>query len=166
MAKGNHPLDRFVSDIPPGTVNWIGLRPIRREPLQSVESTRAVAGYGLEGDHRMKKKPDSSRQVTLISREFIDQIEHFTGHKNIEPGTLRRNILVSDINLNALQRQRFRVGDALLEATELCDPCARMDEALGEGTVAAMIGHGGLCAKIIESGDIAVGDKVQIVPAT
>jgi MOSC domain-containing protein YiiM len=27
-----------------------------------------------------------------------------------------------------------------------------------------MIGHGGLCAKIIESGDIALGDAITVLP--
>jgi len=31
--------------------------------------------------------------------------------------------------------------------------------------VAAMLGHGGLCAKIIESGDIAIGDEISVLPA-
>ena len=28
-----------------------------------------------------------------------------------------------------------------------------------------MIVHGGLCAKIIESGDIAIGDAVSVLPS-
>jgi MOSC domain-containing protein YiiM len=38
-----------------------------------------------------------------------------------------------------------------------------MEENLGKGGVAAMIGHGGLCAKIIESGDIALGDAITVL---
>ncbi len=43
-----------------------------------------VAGLGLEGDHRSDKTPGSGRQVTLISREFIDQIAHFTGKASVD----------------------------------------------------------------------------------
>lgn len=163
MTRRN-PMDRYTRTLPPGKVEWIGVRPKRREHLMSVDQANAVATQGLEGDHRMKKTPGSGRQVTLISREFIEQIEHFTGHKDIDPADLRRNIVVSGINLNALRRQRFRVGGALLEASELCHPCARMEEVLGPGGVAAMYGHGGLCARIIESGPIAVGDSIAIQP--
>ena len=163
MTKRTNPLDRYARDIAPGTVRWIGLRPLRREPLISVESAEAVAELGLEGDHRMKKTPGSGRQVTLISREFIGQIEQHTGLKDIEPAILRRNIVVEGLNLNALRRQRFRVGNALLEATQLCHPCARMEQALGPGGVAAMLGYGGLCARIIEGGLIRVGDAVSVV---
>lgn len=163
MTKRTNPLDRYARDIAPGTVRWIGLRPLRREPLISVESVEAVAELGLEGDHRMKKTPGSGRQVTLISREFIGQIKQHTGLKDIEPAILRRNIVVEGLNLNALRRQRFRVGNALLEATQLCHPCARMEQALGPGGVAAMLGYGGLCARIIEGGLISVGDAVSMV---
>jgi len=161
--KRPNPLDRYAADLPEGRVQWIGVRPARKADLNSVNGVEAVAGLGLKGDHRMTKTPGSGRQVTLISQEFIEQIEHFTGHASIAPGTLRRNIVVTGINLNALRRQRFYVGDALLEATQLCHPCARMEAALGKGGVAAMIGHGGLCARILEGGDIRVGDGVRVV---
>ena len=73
--------------------------------------------------------------------------------------------MVKGVNLNALRRQRFRIGSAVFEATLLCHPCVRMEENLGKGGVAAMLGHGGLCAKIIESGDIASGDEISVLPA-
>lgn len=163
MNKRRNPLDRYAKNLAPGRVEWIGLRPRRREPLRAVSETVALAELGLEGDHRTGKTPGSGRQVTLISREFIAQIEQFTGLEGIDPATLRRNIVVSGINLNALRRQRFRVGDALFEATQLCHPCARMEEALGAGGVAAMLGHGGLCAKIIEGGAVRLGDAITAV---
>ncbi len=163
MAKRPSPLDRLIRHQPAGTVSWIGVRPKRHEPLVSVESVQAVATQGLEGDHRMDKTPGSGRQVTVISREFIRQIEQHTGLSDISPATLRRNIVVEGVNLNALRHQRFRVGGALFQATELCDPCTRMEEALGVGGFAAMLGYGGLCAKILESGAINVGDSIQAV---
>ena len=163
MTKRVNPLDRYAADITPGELTWIGVRPRRREPLQSIESTKAVATLGLEGDHRMGKTPGSGRQVTIISEEFIAQIEHHLSLTDIDPGALRRNLVVKGLNLNALRRQRFRIGGALFEATQLCHPCARMEENLGKGGVAAMLGYGGLCAKILESGDIAIGDSISVV---
>ena len=74
MIKRRNPLDRYAKDLAPGTVRWIGVRPLRREPLQAVSEAEACAGLGLEGDHRMGKTPGSGRQVTLISEEFIAQI--------------------------------------------------------------------------------------------
>ena len=163
MTKRPNPLASYALDITPAVLTWIGVRPKRREPLQSVASTKAVATLGLEGDHRMGKTPGSGRQVSIISEEFIAQAAHFLGRDAIDPALLRRNLVVKGVNLNALRRQRFTIGGAVFEATQLCHPCARMEENLGKGGVAAMLGHGGLCAKIIESGDIALGDAITVL---
>jgi MOSC domain-containing protein YiiM len=165
MSKRPNPLDRFARDLPPGTLEWIGVRPARREDLVVLDSVEAIADAGLAGDHRTAKKRGSGRQVTLISREFIDQIAHFSGHGNIDPALLRRNLVVSGINLNALRHQQFRIGPVLLEAGAWCHPCLRMEEALGKGGIAAMLGHGGLCCKILQGGLIRVGDAVSVAAA-
>ena len=164
MTKRASPLDRFARDLAPGTLSWIGVRSERRGEVISVEQVHTIGDHGLSGDHRMQKTPGSARQVTLISEEFISQIEHFSGHKVIDPGLLRRNLVVRGINLNALRHQRFQIGAALFEATALCHPCSRMETALGRGGVAAMLGHGGLCARILKSGEITVGDAVEVRP--
>lgn len=154
---------RYVKALPPGELSWIGVRPERKQPMNSVSSTTAVQDLGLKGDHRMGKTPGSGRQVTIISEEFIEQIGHFLGGKEVNPFQLRRNLVVKNINLNALRHQTFQIGEAVFQATALCHPCSRMEAALGKGGIAAMLGHGGLCCKVIESGDICVGDKVTLL---
>ncbi len=163
MTKRPNPIDRYARHLPPGRLEWIGLRPGRRQEIQVVSSALAVADRGLVGDHRTDKTPGSARQVTLISTEFIEQIAHFTSCKLIEPSLLRRNLVVSGINLNALRHQRFGIGDALFEARALCHPCSRMEEALGPGGVAAMLGHGGLCLSILRGGKLHLGDAVSVM---
>ena len=155
---------RFVKDLPAGELQWIGLRPARKEPMQIAQSVMALETLGLEGDHRCDKTPGSARQMTIISQEYIDLIAHFTQREMIDPAILRRNLVVSGINLTALRHQQFSIGEAIFEATALCHPCSRMEKALGKGTIAAMLGHGGLCAKILRSGEISVGDKVKAIP--
>lgn len=76
---------------------------------------------------------------------------------------LRRNLVVTGINLTALRYQQFSIGDALFEANALCHPCRRMEQELGKGAVAAMLGHGGLCCKVLKSGQIRTGDRVKAV---
>lgn len=154
-------LSRYLKDLPDGQLQWIGLRPGHKQEMLSVESAQAIARLGLEGDHRCLKTPDSGRQVTIISTEFINIIETYTGLPHIDPSLLRRNMVVSGINLNALRHQQFKIGSALFEATALCHPCARMDQALGHGGAAAMFGYGGLCAKVLESGEVRLGDLLQ-----
>ena len=162
MKKSKNPLDRFARDLPEGRLEWIGLRRARRQDVDVVESAVAIAERGLEGDHRSDKTPGSGRQVTLISREFIGQTAHFLCREHIDPALLRRNLVISGINLHALRYQRFEIGEALLEAGALCHPCSRMESALGRGGVAAMIGHGGLCCRILRGGRLRVGDSVRV----
>ena len=39
-----------------------------------------------------------------------------------------------------------------------------MEEALGDGGYAAMRGHGGILARVLEGAPITVGDEVRIAP--
>lgn len=158
-------LDKLCANITPGKLEWIGLRSERRGEVVVVDSTEAVVDLGLAGDHRMKKTPGSARQVTLISSEYIQQICQHTGHSSIDPRLLRRNLVISGMNMNLLRYQRLQIGEVILETNALCHPCSRMDEALGMGGAAAMFGYGGLCAKIIQGGRLSVGDAVIRLPA-
>ena len=162
MTQRPNPLNAYLGHLGTATIEWIGVRPRRREPLMAVTEAEAVADLGLRGDHRMTKTPGSGRQVTFISREFVTQIEQHLGKSDLDPAVLRRNIVVSGINLNALRRQQFWFGGALFEATQLCHPCARMEAELGPGGVVAMMGYGGLCAKVLQTGQIAIGDSLRL----
>ena len=162
MTQRPNPLNAYLGHLGAATIEWIGVRPRRREPLVAVTDAEAVADLGLRGDHRMTKTPGSGRQVTFISREFVSQIEQHLAKSDLDPAVLRRNIVVSGINLNALRRQRFWLGEALFEATQLCHPCARMEAELGPGGVVAMMGYGGLCAKVLQTGQIVIGDSLRL----
>lgn len=144
-----------------GTVEWIGIRPEKRAELKSLDSVEAVAGQGLEGDHYKSKA--GKRQVTLIQGEHLTAAASMLGKESVDPGLIRRNIVVKGLNLLALKGTRFRVGQALLEYSGECHPCSRMEENLGEGGYNAMRGHGGITARIIEGGRIDRNAKVVFV---
>ncbi len=154
---------RYLEDLPQGQLQWIGLRPERKQPMQIVDSVEAIVGFGLRGDRRCRGSEGSSRQVTIISQEYIDIIARLLKMEFIDPSLLRRNLVVSGINLTALRHQRFFIGNVVLEATAQCHPCRRMEQVLGKNGVAAMLGHGGLCAKIISGGEIFLGDSVKYI---
>ncbi len=142
-----------------GKVTHISIRPERKAPVQSCESVEAIAGQGLKGDHYGSK--NGKRQVTLIQCEHLDAVASMLGKVHLEPGITRRNIIVKGINLLALKDRRFQVGEAILEYTGLCHPCSNMEEQLGQGGYNAMVGHGGITARIIESGEIKLGDAIS-----
>jgi len=146
-----------------GSVQWIGLRPRRDAAMREVDEVEAVAGAGLTGDRYAGGS--GKRGVTLIQAEHLPVIAALAGHACIAPATLRRNLVVSGIPLLALKGLRFRVGDVLLEGTDPCDPCSRMEAALGPGGYNAMRGMGGLCARILEGGTLRLGDGVHRVDA-
>lgn len=179
----------------PGRVEWIGLRPARREPLLSVPDVETHPLVGLIGDHGRQAPPrltalsgapgevatpsrtsaipggPGRRQVTLIQAEHLPVIAALAGLEGVTPEMLRRNILVSGLPLLALKDARFQIGRpdrgwVILEGTGECHPCSRMEENLGEGGYNAVRGHGGLTARVIQGGLIHVGDQLRPLEST
>ena len=147
-----------------GRLEAILLRSKRRGEVNSVSQAEALVGRGLAGDHRAEREavtPVSRRQVTLIQAEHIPVIAALIS-RDLDPKLLRRNLVVSGINLHALKGRQICVGKVLLDITGACHPCTRMDEALGEGGLSVMRGHGGLTAKVLEGGNMRVGDGVCV----
>lgn len=152
-------LGKLMATLPrTGRVVWIGLRPRRDVPMDEVDEAVAVAGVGLVGDRYTAGS--GNRGITLIQAEHLPVIAALSGHDEVKPAILRRNIVVARLPLVALKGRRFRIGEVLLEGTESCDPCSRMEAALGDGGYNAMRGHGGLCARILEGGTTHRGDTV------
>ena len=147
----------------PGKLVWIGVRSGHRQQVLSVETVTADTEQGLIGDRYQGRS--GKRQVTLIQWEHIKVLEAFTD-LTITPEMLRRNLVVEGINLLALQKQKFRIGDTVLQATGLCHPCSRMEQVLGEGGYNAMRGHGGLTARVVTSGVMRLGDVIIVLPET
>jgi MOSC domain-containing protein YiiM len=144
----------------PGRLEWIGVRPRHRAPLLAVAEARLEAGRGIAGDRAFDLGTDK-RQVTLVQFEHLAAVAALAGLASVAPEQLRRNLLVSGINLQALKGKCFRIGEALLEGTGDCHPCSRMEENLGRGGYQAMRGHGGITARVLEGGMIRLGDPVR-----
>lgn len=138
-----------------GRVEWIGLRSERLAKIEVVPAAR-IELSGLVGDHSRAGK----RAVTLMQAEHLDVIARLVGLPTVTPETLRRNIVVSRINLLALKNTPIRIGSAILKIEGPCPPCSRMEKSLGHGGYNAMRGHGGWYASVIEAGDINLGSDV------
>lgn len=152
----------MIEQIPQvGIVRWIGLRPAPREAMVAVQAAQANIETGLIGD-RFAGKPGAKRQVTLMQHEHLAAVASMLHREAIDPRLLRRNIVVSGVNLLAFRDREFRIGAAILRATGPCSPCGRMEENLGPGGYHAMRGHGGVTATVVADGDIAIGDEVLL----
>ncbi|NOD64216.1 MULTISPECIES: MOSC domain-containing protein [unclassified Ruegeria] len=142
----------------PGRVEWIGLRSERRSEMTIADEV-LIATDGLDGDRGRAGK----RAVTLIQQEHLAAIGSYLGQGPLAPDILRRNLVVSGINLAALKGREVQVGEAILRFTVICAPCSRMEEALGQGGYSAVRGHGGWCAEVLRPGRVKLGDAVQPV---
>src|ERR687887_202102 len=117
------------------------------------ERRHAIAGQGLEGCAHANPP---RREVLFVSREHLDSV-------GVEPGAIRENLTVEGTDVQRWPiGQRVRVGGATFEITMVCDPCHRMDE-LRDGLRARLQGKRGMLARVVESGEIAVGDEITLV---
>ena len=150
-----------------GRLEWIGLRRVRREAPDSVLEAEVITDRHLDGDHA-SPRPGGKRQVTLIQHEHLASVAGFLGlAEPVAPGRLRRNLVVSGLNLLALKGRQIQLGEeVILDITGECHPCSRMEEELGPGGYNAMRGHGGLTAHIAQGGRLRVGDVVRVLPGT
>lgn len=156
-----------------GKLESIYLRPARGVASASPQQAKAAAKLGLLGDRthsaavlKAASPLGSKRQITLIQAEHIAVISALIG-KPVDAAKLRRNLVVSGINLLATkslfkdQTMQLTIGDVVLEITGPCEPCSKMELTLGHGGYNAMRGHGGVTARIIKGGELKVGDVVD-----
>ena len=161
------PLHELLAAVPQqGCVRWIGVRPASRAEMIELEAVEARREAGLTGDHS-RPGPRNARQVTLIQWEHLAVISALMGRPAEQPISapkLRRNIAISGINLFSLKGRRFHLGQAILETTGWCQPCAKLEERLGLGTFQAMRGHGGITARVLQGGIIRLNDALRVEP--
>ncbi len=117
------------------------------------ERRQAIPGQGLEGcAHANPPK----REVLFVSKEHLDSI-------GVDPGAIRENLTVEGDDVQQWPiGQHVRVGEAVFEITMVCDPCQRMDD-LRQGLRAELDDKRGMLARIVEGGEVAVGDDVELL---
>jgi len=150
-----------------GRLEAIIVRGASRADASRIDVTTAIAGVGLADDRlgKVGAAELSTRQVTLIQSEHLPVIAQLARVTEVNPVALRRNLVISGVNLSSLKNMCLRVGEALLEIVGPCQPCSRMEAAIGRGGYAAMRGHGGWTARVLEGGALRVGDPVRVEAA-
>ena len=122
--------------------------------MDGHERVQAIADHGLEGCAHAR--PGGKRQVLFASTDHLEAV-------GVEPGRIRENFTVAGTDVQAWPvGQRVRVGRAVFEVTMVCDPCERMD-AIRQGLRAELDGRRGMLARVVEQGEVAVGDAVELI---
>jgi MOSC domain-containing protein YiiM len=163
-------LQTFAGD---GVLDGIYLRLARGMPAVEVSSALAVTDRGLAGDRaaaRASRLPGGSkRQVTLIQAEHLPMLSAWMNREALDPGVLRRNLVVRGLNLLSARsplrdmRLFLRIGAGVrLELTGPCDPCSKIERDLGAGAYNALRGHGGVTARVVSGGELKLGDRVWV----
>jgi len=123
-----------------------------RAPLVPVDTVRAEPDQGLMGDRRRRRH----RAVLLMEQETLDRF-------GLVPGAVREQVTVRGIVLADLPPlARVRIGTALLEAGEMCEPCQRIEE-LKPGLRRELEGRRGRFFRVVGAGTFAVGDAITLL---
>ncbi len=134
-----------------------GMAP-NNHPLVEVKEVECVSGRGLRGDRFFDYQEDYKGQVTFFSMEVFEKLcAHFSINDK-SAGVLRRNIIVSGVDLLSLIGKNFEIQGVKLHGTQHCAPCNWMNVAFAPGAQEFLTENAGLRAKILSDGKITVGD--------
>lgn len=148
-----------------GILRGIYIASRRREALISLESVRAVPALGLEGDRyffqrgSLSRWPRPERAVTLIEHETLHAL--LAEGIDLTCGRSRRNLVIEGLRLNDLRGHEFAIGEVLLRATALCQPCAYLERLTASGVLESLRGRGGIRCEILREGILRIGDLVS-----
>jgi len=140
-------------------------------PMQARSEAHAVPGRGLAGDRyfadngRFSAEPVPGREITeltLIESEVVEYLSLEWG-LDVDEADSRRNVVTRGVSLNDLVGVEFDVGDARLHGASLCEPCISLVKSPEHRHLLRALAHkGGLRARILREGTLAVGDPIVV----
>lgn len=148
-----------------GVLRAIFIAPAAGQAMQSLQSVAAVARAGLTGDRYAARDghwvgPDAC-EVTLIESEALAMLA--AAGMRVAAGEHRRNLVTAHIALTQLAGRRFRIGEVVFEYRGPRPPCSYLETLTQPGMTRALAGRSGICARIVESGTLRVGDAIRPV---
>ncbi|MEJ6780034.1 MAG: molybdenum cofactor biosysynthesis protein [Akkermansiaceae bacterium] len=127
-------------------------------PIEEMDSINCLAGRGIEGDRFLDYEEDFKGQITLFDWAVHERVRDEIVKGDLHPMAFRRNVVVQGIDLNDLINKRFTLGGLELTGSCECAPCYWMDQACAPGAFEFLKGQGGLRARIIQGGELQLGD--------
>jgi MOSC domain-containing protein YiiM len=134
-------------------------------PLVEVPQIECVAGRGIRGDRFYDYRDNYKGEITFFSFEVFERLAQHFGLTEKSPGAVRRNVVVSGVELNDLIGEEFSIQGVRLRGTAHCKPCYWLDQAIAPGAEKFLEGNGGLRAQILSDGVIAIGDAQLMLAA-
>jgi MOSC domain-containing protein YiiM len=132
-------------------------------PLVEVPRIECVAGHGIRGDRFYDYRENYKGQITFFSSEAFEKLSEHLDLPSKSPGVLRRNVIVSGIDLHELIGEEFFIQGVRFRGTGHCKPCYWLDHAFAPGTEEFLEENGGLRAEILSDGAIVVGDAQLVL---
>lgn len=86
-------------------------------PTLKVARIDCVAGRGIRGDRFYDYRANYKGQITFFSFEVFEKLVRNFGLTSKSPGVLRRNVIVSGIDLNELIGEEFEIQGVCLRGT-------------------------------------------------
>lgn len=135
--------------------------------MHTADHGQVTLAEGLHGDFRSalaSSKGTRKRQLSLLEGDSWRAAQAQSGCQ-ADWSASRRNLLVEGLRLPREVGAQIAIGPSLvLEVTGECDPCERMD-ALHDGLRLALMPdwRGGVLARVVSEGPIALGDEVRII---
>ena len=129
-----------------------------RLPMRAVDRATVEAGKGIVGDRYHGTK---HRHVTVQSATALRAAAEAFG-SDVPAELTRRNLTVDEGDVPTAPGSRIRIGDVLLEVVRVAAPCKLLDDTIGRGAQEALRRRGGSVCRVLEGGEIAVGDPVDL----
>ncbi len=151
-----------------GTIEHIYMASEASKPMVALLKAEVIAGCGIDGDRYANKTgtyshyPTPGRHVTLIEAEVIDDITQRLGIP-LAPQDTRRNVTTRGIELNPLVGKKIQLGTVVLDVIRFCDPCAYLQNLLGQPVLKPLVDRAGIRCDVVTGGTIRVGDVIKVL---